>query len=71
MRLFFRSISELIAEWERLLSWSENAAKARHLQEEIHLQKKFLTNFGKQYQCNDTKESIVDEIDELMVSLKK
>jgi uncharacterized Fe-S cluster-containing radical SAM superfamily protein len=60
---------ELIASWNNLLNWSENAAVARRLQEEIIAQKHSLESIvidgG---ECLDTEEAIREKIQELNVS---
>jgi hypothetical protein len=59
---------DLIASWENLLKWSDNAAVARRLQEEMSVLKAALQNFGLQFHGFDSEESIRDAIEDLKVS---
>jgi hypothetical protein len=59
---------ELIASWNNLLNWSENAAVARRLQEEIIAQKQSLDSIAIDGECLDTEEAIREKIQELNVS---
>lgn len=62
-------LKELIASWSNLLNWSENAAVARRLQEEIIIQKQSLDSIAVENgECLDTEESIREKIQELNVS---
>lgn len=62
-------LKELIASWSNLLNWSENAAVARRLQEEIIVQKQSLDSIAVENgECLDTEEAIRDKIQELNVS---
>jgi hypothetical protein len=61
----------LIASWENLLKWSDNAAVARRLQEEMSVLKAALQNFGLQFHGFDSEESIRDAIEDLKVSFKR
>jgi hypothetical protein len=59
----------LIASWNNLLSWSENAGIARRLQEEIIVQKQSLDSFdiNSEWVLN-SEEAIREKIHELNVS---
>lgn len=60
---------ELIASWNNLLNWSENAAVARRLQEEIIAQKHSLESIAIDgEECLDTEDAIREKIQELIVS---
>ena len=60
---------ELIASWNNLLNWSENAAVARRLQEEIIAQKHSLESIAIDGgECLDTEDAIREKIQELIVS---
>lgn len=62
--------TDLIASWNNLLNWSENAAKARRLQEEIIVQKQLLDtiDIDNEWVLN-SEEAIREKIQELNVSL--
>lgn len=65
---FIYSLKELIASWNNLLNWSENAAVARRLQEEIIMQKQLLDSIAVENgDCLDTEEAIREKIQELNV----
>lgn len=49
------------------MSWSENAAVARRLQEEMTILKQALQNFGLQFHGFDSEQSIRDAIEDLKV----
>lgn len=62
----------LIASWNRLLNWSENAAGIRRLQQEIAEQKQLLNSMEitDEWVLN-SEEAIRDKIQELNVSVKR
>lgn len=63
--------TELIASWNNLLNWSENAAVARRLQEDIIAEKHLLDLIIIENVENlDTEQAIRDKIQELNVSKK-
>jgi hypothetical protein len=62
-------IVDLVASWNNLLNWSENAAKARRLQEEIIVQKQLLDSFDVDNEwVLNSEEAIREKIHELNVS---
>lgn len=65
---YFIKISELLSSWESLLSWSENAAVARQLQEEMSILKGSLNRLGTQFGTFDSEDGLLYAIDELKVS---
>lgn len=63
--------TELIASWNNLLNWSENAAVARRLQEDIIAEKHLLDSIViENVESLDTEQAIRDKIQELIVSKK-
>ncbi|CRK97996.1 CLUMA_CG011365, isoform A [Clunio marinus] len=61
-----KTLKDLIASWNNLLNWSENAAIARKLQEEIILQKQSLDLIViDNGECLDTEEAIRERIRDL------
>lgn len=61
-----KTLKDLIASWNNLLNWSENAAVARRLQEEIIVQKQLLDSIAiDNGECLDTEEAIREKIQEL------
>lgn len=69
LRLFCPT--ELIASWNNLLNWSENAAVARRLQEDIIAEKHLLDSIIiENAESLDTEQAIRDKIQELNVSKK-
>ena len=62
----------LIASWNRLLNWSENAAGLRRLQQEIAEQKQLFNSMEitDEWVLN-SEEAIRDKIQELNVSVKR
>jgi hypothetical protein len=69
--IIFSIIQDLIASWNSLLNWSENAATARRLQDEIATQKQLLDSFDtdKEWVLN-SEEAIREKIHELNVSFR-
>ena len=68
IQFFTQFFIELIASWNNLLNWSENAAVARRLQEEIIMQKQLLDSIAVENgECLDTEEAIREKIQELNV----
>lgn len=60
----------MIASWSNLLNWSENAAAARRMQEEIAIQKQLLDTIAvdDNGEIFDTEEAIREKIQELKVN---
>ena len=67
--LFSFFSADLIESWRNLLNWSENASKARCLQEEIISQKLSLDliDVGNDWELN-SEEAIREKINEILVS---
>lgn len=59
----------MVASWESLLTWSENAAVARRLQEDMNELKKSLLSFGTQFHSFDSEQSIKEAIEDLKVRI--
>jgi hypothetical protein len=65
-------LKELIASWNNLLNWSENAAVARRLQEEIIMQKQLLDSIAiDRGESLESEEAIREKIHELNVSVNR
>jgi len=70
--VYFSNFVALIASWNRLLNWSENAAGIRRLQQEIAEQKQLLNVMEITDECVlNSEEAIRDKIQELNVSVKR
>jgi len=64
-------ITDLISSWNNLLNWSENAAVARRLQEEIVVQKQLLDTIANDIAAEsfDSEAAIREKIQELNVRI--
>lgn len=66
----FHQSTELLSSWESLAKWSENAAEAKRLQDEMHQLKVVIKGYGTYNVLLESREAIEITIEQFQVRMK-